>query len=93
MAEDDVEQGVLIQGGDDAIYFIPSDRLDEFRVEDEAGAKAQASIEKIAEEREAEVAGYSMSFNLMPGVTSLRAFEGGLVGGTTKKTKTMYNTT
>ena len=92
----DAQDGMIIEGSNQAIYFIPSDRLDEFRVDDAAAAPARDSIEHI----EGEVSGFSfkeMDFGLKPGISSLRAFEGPLrmegMGdmGTTKKTKTMYS--
>lgn len=88
-ATGDARDGMLIQGTDGAIYFIPSERLEEFRVSDEGSAKARESIEHL----EAEVAGFdSLSFDLKPGVATLKAFEGPLAFGGPKvsKTKTMY---
>ena len=73
------EDGVLIHGGDNEIYFIPSQRLDEFRVDAEDAADAQSSFEAI----EGEVAGFNQ-FDLKPGVVSMTAFRGpvGEVTGT-----------
>jgi hypothetical protein len=90
------EDGVLINDGD-AVYFIPSERLGEFRVDDDAAAGAQAGFEAL----DSEVSGFAMEqfaskgFDLKPGVVSMTAFRGPLAvkgdRGTLGKTKTMYS--
>jgi hypothetical protein len=95
MAQESNEEavnGLMVAGSDGAIYFIPSDRLGEFRVPDEGTEKTRESLENL----DSEVAGFSMlSFDLKPGVTTLKAFEGPLgvkdLSAVVKKTKTMYN--
>src|SRR5689334_1060117 len=86
----EIVNGTLFQGSDGAIYFIPADRLEEFRVPEDASATARRSFESM----ESEVAGFGMAnFGLMPGIATLPAFEGplGVVDRSVlHKTKTMY---
>ncbi len=91
MAESN-EDGVLLHGSDNEVYFIPSDRLAEFRVEGEAAADARAGFDAM----EDDVAGFALKgFDLKPGVVSLTAFRGPLAvqgeRGTLGKTKKMYS--
>lgn len=86
------EDGVLIHGDGDEVYFIPTERLGEFRVDDDAAAEARSSFEAI----ESEVSGFALQgFDLKPGVVSMTAFRGPLAAkgdrGTLGKTKTMYS--
>lgn len=76
--EEDQEQGTLLQGGDGSVYFIPAERLAEFRVADEASAGVREALAEI--DTDDEVGGFSFQ-QLRPlkeGVQPLKAFEGPL---------------
>lgn len=68
-------QGTMLQGSDGTVYFIPHDRLSEFRVADEDSAGVRQELEKV----DSEVSGFGLdasSPKLKDGVFALRAFEG-----------------
>lgn len=72
MAEETRVNGTILTGDDGAVYFIPDDALESFRVPDEAAEPARDSVE-------GEVAGFSVSDRkLVPGVEPLHAFRGPL---------------
>jgi hypothetical protein len=75
----ELQNGVLLQGEDGAVYFVPDDRLDEFRVSEANSAKVRKLLESD------EVSGFdfgrlapSSTFELAPNVRPLPAFQGPL---------------
>jgi len=76
---DEQEDGTLLQGGDGAVYFIPADRMAEFRVADEQSAGVREALAEI-DSADDEVAGFSFEQMrpLKQGVRPLKAFEGPL---------------
>lgn len=77
MAEEQ-EDGTLLQGGDGAVYFIPTDRMAEFRVADEQSAGVREALQELDDDDE--VSGFSFRAlkPLKSGVQPLKAFEGPL---------------
>lgn len=72
---DDAVQGTLFQGSDGSIYFIPHDKLDEFRVPDENAVGVREALDQI----DGEVAGFGfLKEQLRSDVRQLKAFEGPL---------------
>jgi len=74
----DQENGTLLQGGDGAVYFIPADRMSEFRVADDESVGVRAALDEM--DSDDEVSGFSFQ-ELRPlkdGVQPLKAFQGPL---------------
>lgn len=76
---DEQEDGTLLQGADGAVYFIPSERMAEFRVADEQAAGVREALGELDTD-DSEVAGFSFEQirPLKDGVRPLKAFEGPL---------------
>lgn len=72
------EDGTLLQGSDGAVYFIPADRMSEFRVADEEATGVREALGEL--DSEDEVSGFSFDQirPLKQGVRPLKAFEGPL---------------
>lgn len=72
------EDGTLLQGGDGAVYFIPADRMAEFRVADEESVGVREALDDMNDD--AEVAGFKFEEvrPLKEGVRPLKAFQGPL---------------
>ena len=66
--------GALLQDDNGNLYFIPDEKLAEFRVPDEQGQRARTDLASL----DSEVSGFASPRPLAPGVTSLRAFQGPL---------------
>lgn len=71
------EQGMLLQGADGAVYFIPQERMSEFRVADEESAGVRDALAEIDDD---EVSGFQFEQYrpLKSGVQQLKAFQGPL---------------
>lgn len=68
------EDGIMLQGDDGDVYFIPATRMSEFRVADEDAVGVKAALEDIGDD---DVLGFaSVRPNLKDGVSPLRAFQG-----------------
>ena len=74
----DVKNGILLQGRDSELYFVPQDRLEEFRVGEGEAMKVRKQLEELDAD---EVSGFNFSssnLELAPNVHQLPAFEGPL---------------
>lgn len=68
------EDGIMLQGADGDLYFIPAERMSEFRVADEDAVGVKTALEDIGS---AEVSGFStMQTDLKEGVSAVLAFQG-----------------
>lgn len=71
------ENGLLLQGADGDVYFIPADRMSEFRVADEDAVGVKSALDDIEGD---EVSGFTgiPEQGLKTGVAPVLAFEGPL---------------
>lgn len=73
------QDGLLLQGTDGDVYFIPADRMSEFRVADEDAAGVKEALGAIDRDED-EVSGFSFQpqQELKTGVSPVLAFSGPL---------------
>ena len=71
------ENGLLLQAADGDVYFIPADRMTEFRVADEDAVGVKDALGDLDED---EVSGFAQRppADLKIGVSPVRAFQGPL---------------
>lgn len=65
----------LVRGPDEEMYFIPPERLAEFRVPDETAAQVEENLRTLREE--GEVSGFSFDNPISPDTIGLDDMSGG----------------
>ena len=69
------ENGIMLQGEDGDVYFIPAKRMSEFRVADEDAAGVKGALDDIAQDEVTGFASFPTS-DLKEGVSPVLAFRG-----------------